>query len=215
MHDTTNPPENRSVLASLRAVIPTRSGISFDEALRIAELHANRLLEFHQVTDGPIPREIITELPKLKLEYVDAPISGASFWNGQAWIIQLNRCESWTRQRFTLAHEYKHIIDHGAATRLYTGTSKATPDELAEQAADYFAGCLLIPRKFLKRAWGTGIQRPRDLARLFHVSEQAISVRLAQTGLVERTRRCAPPTHQTPPRFRSYYRARTELQGAW
>lgn len=214
MHNHTHPPENRSVLASLRAVIPTRSGISFDEALRVAELHANRLLELHQISDGPIPREIITELPKLKLEYVDAPISGASFWNGQVWVIQLNRHESWTRQRFTLAHEYKHIIDHGATTRLYTGTAKATSEELAEQAADYFAGCLLIPRKFLKRAWGNGVQRPRDLARLFHVSEQAITVRLAQTGLVERTRRCAPSTRYTSPRFRRYYRAPTELQGA-
>jgi len=216
MHNHTHPSENRSMLASLRAVIPTRTGVTFDEALRIAELHANRLLELHQISDGPIPREIITELPKLKLEYVDAPISGASFWNGQVWVIQLNRCESWTRQRFTLAHEYKHIVDHGSAAKLYTGTTRTTAAEQAEQAADYFAGCLLIPRKLLKRAWGNGIQRPRDLARLFHVSEQATAVRLAQTGLVERTRRCAPQSQRhAPPRSRSYYRTRTELQGAW
>lgn len=192
MHHITNSPENRSVLASLRAVIPDRTNISFHDALSVAELHANRLLELHDVTDGPIPREIITELPRLKIEYVDAPISGASFWNGYAWVIQLNKRESWTRQRFTLAHEYKHIIDHGSAQRLYTATTLTPAVDLAERAADYFAGCLLVPRKLLKRAWGSGIQRPGDLARHFQVSEPAIAVRLAQTGLVERTTRCRP-----------------------
>ncbi|WP_373864646.1 ImmA/IrrE family metallo-endopeptidase, partial [Nocardia vaccinii] len=34
-----------------------------------------------------------------------------------------------------------------------------------------------------KRAWGQGIQKVTDLARLFGVSEIAIEVRLRQTGL--------------------------------
>ena len=162
-HLSTNHYENRSVLASLRTVIPTRNHITFPEALRIAELHANRLLELHHISDGPTPNEIITELPKLQIEFVEAPVSGASFWNGHVWIIQLNRAESFTRQRFTLAHEYKHIIDHGAAARLYTGSGNVYAADQAEQAADYFAGCLLVPRRLLKRAWGNGLQRPREL----------------------------------------------------
>ncbi|ATQ27342.1 ImmA/IrrE family metallo-endopeptidase [Rhodococcus ruber] len=214
-HRTINHYENRSVLASLRTVIPARNHITFAEALRIAELHANRLLELHRISDGPTPSDLITELPKLQIEYVKAPVSGASFWNGRAWIIQLNRAESFTRQRFTLAHEYKHIIDHGAATRLYVGSATTSAAAQAEQAADYFAGCLLVPRRLLKRAWGNGLQRPRDLARHFQVSEQAIAVRLAQTGLVERTARCRPPRHSSsaaaPIR---YYRAAPALQGA-
>ncbi|MBF6097843.1 ImmA/IrrE family metallo-endopeptidase [Nocardia cyriacigeorgica] len=214
-HLNANHYENRSVLASLRTVIPARNHITFAEALRIAELHANRLLELHRISDGPTPSELIAELPKLQIEYVEAPVSGASFWNGHAWIIQLNRAESFTRQRFTLAHEYKHIIDHGAAGRLYAGSRTASAADQAEQAADYFAGCLLVPRRLLKRAWGNGLQRPRDLARHFQVSEQAIAVRLAQTGLVERTARCRPPrlssTATAPIR---YYRAAPALQGA-
>lgn len=206
MHHITHSPENRSVLANLRAVIPNRTSINFHDALSVAELHANRLLELHDITDGPIPRELITELPRLKIEYVDAPISGASFWNGYAWVIQLNKRESWTRQRFTLAHEYKHIIDHGSAQRLYTATTTTPAADVAEQAADYFAGCLLVPRKLLKRAWGSGIQRPRDLARHFQVSEPAIAVRLAQTGLVERTTRCQA-------RPQRYYRLSPQLSG--
>ncbi|MFH5227300.1 ImmA/IrrE family metallo-endopeptidase [Antrihabitans spumae] len=214
MHYTTNSTENRSVLARLRAVIPTRSTVTFAESLRIAELHANRLLELHQITRGPTPREVITELPKIQIEYVDLPVSGASFWNGQVWVIQLNRSESWARQRFSLCHEYKHIVDHGSASRLYAGTAKVTGSEQAEQAADYFAGCLLVPKRLLKRAWGNGMQRPRDLARHFQVSEQAISVRLAQTGLVERTERCASRPPFAGPHFSTYNRT-VSLQGAW
>ncbi|MEE2032983.1 ImmA/IrrE family metallo-endopeptidase [Rhodococcus chondri] len=214
-HLSTNHYENLSVLASLRMVIPARDRITFAEALRVAELHANRLLELHRISDGPIPSELITELPKLQIEYVEAPVSGASFWNGHAWIIQLNRAESYTRQRFTLAHEYKHIIDHGAADRLYPGSATTSAADHAEQAADYFAGCLLVPRRLLKRAWGNGLQRPRDLARHFQVSEQAITVRLAQTGLVERTARCRPSrvSSATAATIR-YYRAAPALQGA-
>lgn len=205
---------NRSVLARLRAVIPSRTNTSFAEALRVAELHANRLLELHDIRSGPTPSEVVTELPKLRVERISTPVSGASFWNGTSWVIQLNRAESRARQRFTLAHEYKHIIDHGATARLYPGTYRTTGAQQAEQAADYFAGCLLVPRRLLKRAWGIGTQRPADLARLFSVSESAITVRLAQTGLVDRTQRCGAPRRPTTPQTSSADRRTPPLQGA-
>lgn len=183
-----------SVLGSLRAVTPKRSDVTFAEALRIAELQANKLLERHQVTDYLVPRELITELPKIAVRYGSHLVSGASYWDAEAgtWIIQLSRTDSWQRRRFTLAHEYKHIIDHGRQQQLYRGARRATAALEAEQAADYFAGCLLVPRRMLKRAWGNGIQRTAELARLFQVSEQAIGVRLRQCGLLEDGSRCRP-----------------------
>jgi hypothetical protein len=181
----------RSVLAILRSVIPQRALHSFEEAKRIAELQASRLLELHGIGAGPVPTEMIAQLPKIEIEPVEVSVSGASFWNGRAWIIQLNRYESPARQRFTLAHEYKHIIDHNAADRLYPGP-RDSATERAEQAADYFAGCLLVPKKLLKRAYYGGMQRPSDLAEFFQVSQPAILVRLRQTGITDPTPRCAP-----------------------
>ena len=183
----THTSETRSVLASLRSVIPNRETVTFTEALRIAELQANKLLELHALTDGPTPGQLITELPKIRIDYTDSLVSGASFWDTRngVWVIQLSRADSWLRRRFTLAHEYKHIIDHGRRTSLYRDSVRASADAQAEHAADYFAGCLLVPRRLLKRAWGNGIQRPAELARLFQVSQQAIKVRLRQTGLIE------------------------------
>jgi Zn-dependent peptidase ImmA (M78 family) len=200
--------ENRSVLASLRSLIPIRP-LDFHEAMQIAELQAARLLELTDTTDWPIDSSVIAELPRIRVVQRDLPTSGMSYWDGHTWVIALNAAEPSTRQRFTLLHEYKHIIDHGATDRLYTGTVRHTASEQAEQAADYFAGCALMPKRLMKRAWGQGLQRPRDLARRFHVSERAIDVRLAQLGLSEPCDRCAPPsTVRTTGRMprRTYYR---------
>src|SRR4051794_31454442 len=131
--------ENRSVLASLRAVIPVRR-LDFAEAMQIAELQAARLLELTDSTEAPFDSAAITELPRIRVRHEGLPTSGMSYWDGHNWIITLNRSEPTTRQRFTLLHEYKHIVDHGATDRQYTGTDRHSSAEQAEQAADYFAG---------------------------------------------------------------------------
>ena len=212
MTPPTSTTTERSVLASLRSLIPHRNITDHNEFLRIAEHQAAKLLQLLDITSGPVPVEIIGELPKIHIEYVDAPVSGASFWNGDQWIIQLNKQESWTRQRFTLAHEYKHIIDHNHADRLYTGTRWNSPQKQAEQAADHFAGCLLVPKPLLKRAFYSGMQHPADLADQFNVSEAVIRIRLTTTGLIDQTPRCA--TTSTPfSRSRQYRTNRFALKG--
>lgn len=194
---TTGATMQPSVLAILRNLIPIRESITFGESLRVAELQAAKLLSLFDINDGPVPSELITELPRIKVVYADLPVSGTSHWNGSDWVITLNRHEATVRQRLTLAHEYKHIVDHGSTKRLYTGSWRHSAEAQSEQAADYFAGCVLVPRRLLKRAWGNGIQDPIDLARHFKVSVPAITVRLAQTGLITDSSRCARPTRST------------------
>lgn len=180
---------NRSVLATLRSLIPRRP-LSFDETLQITERQATKLLELHNATDAPVLSEIISELPRIRVVLdPDMPVSGSSGWDGTTWVISLNKSEPWARRRFTLAHEYLHIIHHGYALYLYS----ANPGEAAiqaEQATDYFAGCLLVPKRLLKRVWCTQTQDVSRLARHFGVSPAAIRYRLVQTGLISPTRRC-------------------------
>lgn len=214
MTNQINPtPFDPSVLSTLRSLIPNREVHSLAEAKQVAEHQAIRLLQLHNIEAGPIPVEFIAELPKIEIELVEAPVSGASFWNGNTWIIQLNKHENYSRQRFTLAHEYKHIIDHNRADQLYLGTKALSAADQAEQAADYFAGCLLVPKLLLKRAYYGGMQRPSALANHFQVSEIAIFVRLRQTGIVDSTPRCQPSS--TPFSRPWQYRTnnRTQLQG--
>jgi Zn-dependent peptidase ImmA (M78 family) len=210
MQNSTNHPNGgRSVLASLRQLVPNRS-LLFTESLRIAELQANRLIELTGDDPSGLDQRI-AGLPRIQVVYRQLPTSGMSYWSGDAWVICLNRDEPETRQRFTLLHEYKHILDHGRAERLFTGTRNRSPEQQAEHAADYFAGCALMPKRLLKSAWGNGIQHRRDLAELFDVSERAIEVRLAQLGIGDNEQRCALPGERllpTPGR-RRYFRQRS------
>jgi Zn-dependent peptidase ImmA (M78 family) len=219
MHDTTNKIENDeqpSVLASLRALLPKRR-LNLFEALRIAELQANRLLELSDVRDIPVPIDVVTDLPRIRVDYeVDMPASGASDWDahGKSWIITLNALEPETRQRLSILHEYKHIIDHGTSAGLVPDRHGRTYYGLSQEEflAEYFAGCVLMPKRILKRAWGDGIQRIADLAELFDVSERAMQVRLGQVGLLtatDRNERARTPLSKRYVRapHRAYYRA--------
>lgn len=179
--------QGSNIIASLRAMSPT-GRISAREAFLLAERQATRFLELSGVVDGPVPTEAISQLPHIEVQYRDIPTSGLSFWNGCCWIICLNNTEPETRQRFTLLHELKHIIDH----RPQATARSAEADALHERLADYFAGCVLMPKRLLKRAWGEGTQRPSELGQLFDVSARAIAVRLDQVGLSEPKTRCLP-----------------------
>lgn len=205
---TTLSTTTKSTLASLRALTPQRF-TSFSEALQIAELQATKLTELVGDADG-IREHHIAELPRITICYEDLTVSGMSHWNGQQWVISIRKDDSLVRQRFTILHEFKHIIDHGRAHLLYADTSRQTASEQAEAAADYFAGCTLVGKRQLKRVWGDGTQKAEALAAHFGVSVPAIRVRLHQTGLdVESdwlpAARCARPitTKSGVQRFRT------------
>lgn len=184
-------PSTHSVLATLRSVVPRRA-VSFGDALRVAEIQASKLLAvLDQLEPDEVPLELVTSLPRIRIVRDDRlPESGTSFWNGQEWIIAVHPDDSRVRQRLTIFHEYKHIVDHGYQHLLYTGSHNADAARQAEQVADYFAGCVLASRRMLKRAWGEGIQQPARLAQLFGMSEVAVRVRLEQIGLTESRARC-------------------------
>ena len=73
---------------------------------------------------------------------------------------------------------------------LYSGIPAERRAASIEQICDYFAGCLLMPRPWLKWAWGNGIQSLQDVAEHFGVSETAAQVRLTQIGLISPVPRC-------------------------
>ncbi len=66
-------------LAQLRELTPYRA-LSPDEAQRIAELQATRLLLISGVTEPAIPETVITRLPRVQVERLSLPVSGSSHW---------------------------------------------------------------------------------------------------------------------------------------
>jgi Zn-dependent peptidase ImmA (M78 family) len=187
----------QSVLALLRGLVPKRP-LSHQETLRIAELQANRLLQHFQIQTTAVPSELIADLPRVRIDFeLLLPVSGAAHWSGRYWVISLNAADHPSRQRFSLAHEFKHIVDHVGKDYLYADRPHMSAHEQAEKVADYFAGCLLMPKRVLKRLWGEGHQDSGQLADLLDVSTRAITVRLDQLGLTEPRSRCHQPVHAT------------------
>lgn len=188
----------QSVLATLRALVPNRP-LAPSEALWIAELQANRLLQHFAVETNAVPEEIVSEFPRVRVvREKGLPVSGAAHWNGRHWIITVNADEPAFRQRFTIMHEFKHIIDHTTKDRLYRDRTFQTAPEQAERVADYFAACLLMPKRVVKRLWCQGNQNIVGLAEMLFVSTRALRFRLDQLGLTEPAERCGRPLG--PPR---------------
>lgn len=175
-----------TVLSQVRDLCPPRRLAPY-ESRRIAEQQASRLLSLMRVTEPPVPEQIIEYLPRVRVDFVDATaLSGAARWSRGTWLIVINRKETWGRQRFSLAHEFKHVIDGPYADTLYRSTDPVVRTALAERAADTFAACLLMPRAFMKRAYyDQGIRDVRELARRFQVSAAAMRIRIEQLALEE------------------------------
>lgn len=179
-----------TILGSLRSVVPLRS-LSRAESMRVAELQGIKLLEELHIEEPPIPEQTIASLPRIQVERLSPiPVSGSAQWAKGRWVIVLNAAEPLVRQRFSLAHEFKHVLDAPFVSFLYLDGHGVTSAERGEQVADYFAGCLLMPRVWVRRAWTSGVQTLPALARRFGVSQMAMQVRLLQLGLVDPPARC-------------------------
>jgi Zn-dependent peptidase ImmA (M78 family) len=184
--------DTRSVLALLRGLVPQRR-LTFNETLLIAELQANHMLEHFSIATTAVPDEIVTELPRIKIERERGlPVSGSAHWNGRYWVITLSADEHRCRQRFSLMHEFKHVLDHTTKDFLYQDRPTNSSYEQAERVADYFAACLLMPKRVVKRLWFEGPQSIERMADKLRVSPAAVRYRLDQLGVTERSARCQP-----------------------
>jgi Zn-dependent peptidase ImmA (M78 family) len=159
----------------------------------LSERQATAMLRTLAVHHPPVPSEVITDLPFVTVaRRTPMRSSGATRWMKPRWVILINGAEPAGRQRFSLAHEFKHVLDHPNVGLMYGPAGGSTRREHVERLCDYFAGCLLVPRPWLKTAFASGIQDLGELADLFQVSQPAMQVRLLQVGLVEPYARCAP-----------------------
>ena len=155
------------------------------------------MLELAGLPQTPIPSELITELPRIAVCVdPDLPVSGTAHWSSGRWQLTINGSEPWTRQRFSVCHELKHVIDHRYVDVLYSS------DSVAEAVADHFAACLLMPKRDIKRLWGEGVQSLYALSASFGVSPAAMARRLEYLGLRTAPRRYPSTTH---PRRRGRY----------
>ena len=193
-------PEQRpsGLLSQLRAMVPKRP-LRHSEAEQLAERQAVRLRAQLTVLGPQLREEDLANLPWLTISRSESlPTSGLATNTGFGWLIVLRSDEPGVRQRFSLAHELKHILDDGIADEvaggLYPATAGYSNHERTERICDRFAGALLMPRVVLRADWADGIQDIAKLAKRYDVSRPAMRVRLSQLGLTEATPRCPAPT---------------------
>lgn len=118
-----------SVLAELRAVVPPRPLAPWG-AHQVAERQAARLLRRHGLSAPPVPEEVIAELPYVRVRYVRAKaLAATARWsvNQLKWVILVNRDDTAGRRRFSLAHEFKHVVDHRLKGRIYRDRRQTRP----------------------------------------------------------------------------------------
>lgn len=176
-----------SALAELRELAPHRP-LNPYEAQRVAQLQAARLLQMQGITEPPVPEQAIELLPRITVAFNHGPVSGSVCWIGSQWLITIDAREAWVRQRWTIAHEFKHALDAPLMATIYPATNRLSCHQRQERAAHQFAAALLMPKAWVKAAYfDHGITNVISLARRFRVSAEAMRIRLEELGITQRT----------------------------
>jgi Zn-dependent peptidase ImmA (M78 family) len=151
--------------------------------------HVRQILSKLNIQSPPVPIERVAELFSLKVvHYSKFPdsISGAIIQQDDLNAIGINSNHATVRQRFSMAHELGHYLLGHDSTKIIDDTFDIPTDK--EQQANKFAAELLIPFDFLKNdieSHSHEYDIPA-LAKRYEVSEQAMSIRLLETGFIKK-----------------------------
>jgi Zn-dependent peptidase ImmA (M78 family) len=180
-----------NIIRAVRNVMPVRA-VTLSEAYALAELQANKLLGYWEVHGPAVDVSRITQLPRvnvvLRPRHEMPNLAGFTQWEDGRYLIVINKNNNVGRRRFTLVHETKHVLDWTLKTTAYRRLGQGSAnkrDKQIEYIADYFAACVLMPRRWVKHYWASGLQDPEALAGLFRVSLQAMTTRLTYLGFLE------------------------------
>lgn len=183
-----------TLIERLRALAPHRP-LTYGESLKVAQVQAARLRLWIGADDPAInliwlikQRSVpVNFLPSYKLGEESGMTTDHIGGKLQVFI---NDNEPRIRQRFSIAHELKHVLDFDDAERLHaklgTGNRKMQ-GQMIEWIANEFAGHLLMPTVLVKRYWFS--MKPQDvslMASMFDVSAEAMTTRLEILGLIGR-----------------------------
>lgn len=139
---------------------------------------------------GAIPIDIISIAHDLKINVYKAT-GGANLagkivkdpkrGGASGYAIFVNAADSYRRQRFTIAHEIAHFLLHREAIGdgiVEDALYRSGLSNKQEMQANKLAAEILMPLHLINRAMDSYVKTIGELARLFQVSDSAMSVRL-------------------------------------
>lgn len=163
---------------------------------RAPEAAAAGVLARHSTTI-PVQVELIVRAEGFQIGRNGHDSDASSFAWRAGRVVGVNTRTSPRRERFATAHAFGHMLLHDRplivchSIRLALEPSPCTPTLDMEDAADRFAGALLMPREPLVAALGNELKAQHDsrdalieaLARRFLVSREAMGWRLVSLNL--------------------------------
>ena len=164
------------------------------------EEKAERLLIESDCYLVPVDVEKCAAHLKVEIQTLDLEdnVSGFFVMKGESAYIGYNKTNPPNRVRFTLAHELGHYFLHAKDTPIFIDKNgqinrdhnSSTGELLIEREANAFAAALLMPEKLIREE----VAKMKDvdevsfisnLAMLFKVSDQAMTIRLTNLGLID------------------------------
>jgi Zn-dependent peptidase ImmA (M78 family) len=173
-------------------------------SIRAAREHAERLLERFRITKPPVDVGKVAKGLDLRIieQYLGDDVSGLLVTApAGSYIVVPKDKPNGRRKRFTIAHEIGHYalghqfvagehvhVDRGHRTSMRSARSSAG-DDPKEIEANQFAANLLMPASMVENA-AAQLGEPlydhdvSELANMFEVSEQAMTIRLQTLSLL-------------------------------
>jgi uncharacterized protein DUF955 len=183
-------PMMQQLITSLRTLAPNRP-LSYGESIQVARLQAARVRTWLGSDSPDINLIWLRQQRAVPVSFVPSYRLGedsgitTNAVSGRLEIF-INEQEPHQRQRFSLLHEFKHVLDFDDASTLHARLGSGDVKRRAlqiELICNDFAAHVLMPTALVKRAWFES-QNLSLCATLFNVSPEAMSKRLAVLGLI-------------------------------
>jgi len=151
---------------------------------------AKELLRASNVRRAPVDLRAVVAQCGLKYEEVDYfpdDVDALIVTTEDGSVAVVNKNQSITRRRFSLAHELGHFVLHRNGSVVEesvsidsppTGDSEGGGTSIAEREANLFAGELLVPLELLKKNFRPGMTAA-DVGAIFEVSESVAAIALS------------------------------------
>jgi len=153
---------------------------------KLVEMLAQGILRKGKVCCPPVPAGLVSladEQHSVEVRLVPLKCHAGAIWRlRDTWVIHLNGNDPPARRRFTLFHEAFHILAHTRATPVFRKRNSEAGC-FNELLAEYFAACILMPRKQVEEKWAE-VKDVNRMAEIFDVIERAMWVRLKALRLV-------------------------------